>query len=78
MCPMKELVEYVVKGLVDHVDQVVVTEIRNGKSVTLELHVAPDDMGRVIGKGGRVANAIRMLLRVMVAREGGRVTLDIV
>ena len=75
---MKEMVEYVVKGLVDHGDQVVVTEIRNGKSVTLELRVAPDDMGRVIGKGGRVANAIRMLLRVMVAREGGRVTLDII
>ena len=75
---MKELVEYVVKGLVDQVDQVVVTETRNGKSVTLELRVAPDDMGRVIGKGGRVANAIRMLLRVMVAREGGRVTLEIV
>ena len=75
---MKELVEYVVKGLVDHTEQVVVTEIRNGKSVTLELRVAPDDMGRVIGKGGRVANAIRMLLRVMVAREGGRVTLDII
>ena len=75
---MKELVEYVVKGLVDQFDQVVVTETRNGKSVTLELRVAPDDMGRVIGKGGRVANAIRMLLRVMVAREGGRVTLEIV
>ena len=75
---MKELVEYVVKGLVDHADQVVVTEIRNGKSITLELRVAPDDMGRVIGKGGRVANAIRVLLRVIVAREGGRVTLEIV
>ena len=74
---MKELVEYVVKGLVDHADQVVVTEIRNGKSVTLELHVAPDDMGRVIGKGGKVANALRALLRAMAAKDNVRVTLDI-
>ena len=74
---MKELVEYIVKGLVDHPDQVVVTEIKRGQSTILELHVAPDDMGRVIGKGGRVANAIRALLRVMAANEGGRVTLEI-
>ena len=46
--------------------------------MTLELHVSPDDMGRVIGKGGRVANAIRSLLRVMAARHNVRVTLDIV
>ena len=75
---MKELVEYIVKGLVDHPEEVTVTETRRGGEVALQLHVASDDMGRVIGKGGRVANAIRMLLRVMVAREGGRVTLEIV
>ena len=74
---MKELVEYVVKGLVDQPDQVVVTETRRGSNVTLELKVAPDDMGRVIGKGGRVANAIRALLRVMAANSGARVTLEI-
>jgi len=74
---MKELVEYVVKGLVDQPDQVVVTETRRGSNVTLELKVAPDDMGRVIGKGGRVANAIRSLLRVMAANSGARVTLEI-
>ncbi len=74
---MKELVEYIVKGLVDQPDQVVVTEIRRGNSITLELRVAPDDMGRVIGKGGRVANAIRSLLRVMAAKNGARVTLEI-
>jgi predicted RNA-binding protein YlqC (UPF0109 family) len=74
---MKELVEYIVKGLVDQPDRVVVTEIRRGNSITLELRVAPDDMGRVIGKGGRVANAIRSLLRVMATKDNTRVTLEI-
>ncbi len=74
---MKELVEYIVKGLVDQPDQVVVTETRRGSNVTLELKVAADDMGRVIGKGGRVANAIRALLRVMATRDNVRVTLEI-
>jgi predicted RNA-binding protein YlqC (UPF0109 family) len=74
---MKELVEYIVKGLVDQPDQVVVTEIRRGNSITLELRVAPDDMGRVIGKGGRVANAIRSLLRVVAVKDNTRVTLEI-
>ncbi len=74
---MKELVEYIVKGLVDQPDQVVVTEKRQGGNVSLQLHVAPDDMGRVIGKGGKVANALRSLLRAMAAKENVRVTLDI-
>ena len=74
---MKQLVEYIVKGLVDQPDQVIVTETRRGSAVMLELRVAPDDMGRVIGKGGRVANSIRSLLRVMATRDGARVTLDI-
>ena len=75
---MKELVEYIVKGLVDQPDRVNVVEARRGSNVTLELHVSPDDMGRVIGKGGRVANSIRSLLRVVAAKDGTRVTLDIV
>ena len=74
---MKQLVEYIVKGLVDQPDQVVVTETRRGGAVMLELRVSPDDMGRVIGKGGRVANSIRSLLRVVAAKDGTRVTLDI-
>jgi predicted RNA-binding protein YlqC (UPF0109 family) len=74
---MKELVEYIVKSLVDQPDQVVVTETRRGNSIMLEMHVASDDMGRVIGKGGRVANAIRSLLRVVAAKTGVHVTLDI-
>ncbi len=74
---MKELVEYVVKCLVDQPDEVVVTEKRQGGNVALQLHVASDDMGRVIGKGGKVANALRSLLRAIAAKENVRVTLDI-
>jgi predicted RNA-binding protein YlqC (UPF0109 family) len=75
---MKALTEYIAKSLVDHPDEVTVDEIRHGNRVTLELSVAKDDMGRVIGKGGRVANAIRTLLRVSAEREGNQVTLDVV
>lgn len=75
---MKELVEYIAKSLVDDPSQVQVTEIEGATSVILELRVAPEDMGRVIGKNGRVANAIRTLLRVLAAKQGKRVTLEIV
>ena len=75
---MKALTEYIAKSLVDHPDEVAVDEIHHGNRVTLELSVAKDDMGRVIGKGGRVANAIRTLLRVAAEREGNQVTLDVV
>ena len=75
---MKVLTEYIAKSLVDHPEEVSVDEIRHGNRVTLELSVAKDDMGRVIGKGGRVANAIRTLLRVAAEREGSQVTLDVV
>ncbi len=75
---MKDLVEYVAKSLVDDPAAVEVTETRSGSTVVLELRVAPDDMGRVIGKSGRVANAIRALLRVLAAEQGQRVTLEII
>lgn len=75
---MKALTEYIAKSLVDSPEEVAVDEIRHGNRVTLELSVAKDDMGRVIGKGGRVANAIRTLLRVAAEREGNQVTLDVV
>lgn len=75
---MKELIEYIAKALVDNPSQVQVTEIEGATSVILELRVAPDDMGRIIGRGGRVANAMRTLLRVMAAKQGKRVTLEIV
>jgi predicted RNA-binding protein YlqC (UPF0109 family) len=75
---MKALTEYIAKSLVDHPEEVVVEEVHYGGRVTLELHVAKDDMGRVIGRGGRVANAIRTLLRVAAERDGSQVTLDVV
>ncbi len=74
---MKKLIEYIARSLVDDPTEVHVTEVRRGASVNLELQVAKEDMGRVIGKGGRVANAMRMLLRVAAAQEGLRATLDI-
>lgn len=75
---MKVLTEYIAKSLVENPDQVVVTQSRQGSRVRLELKVSKDDMGRVIGKSGRVANAIRVLLRVAAEREGQQVTLDVV
>jgi predicted RNA-binding protein YlqC (UPF0109 family) len=75
---MKALTEYIAKSLVDHPEEVAVEEIHHGSRVTLELSVSKEDMGRVIGKGGRVANAIRTLLRVAAEREGTQVTLDVV
>lgn len=74
---MKELVEYVAKSLVDDPSQVEVAVEPDGNLVVLKLHVAPEDAGRVIGKDGRVASALRVLLRAMAAREGKRVTLKI-
>lgn len=74
---MRSLIEYVAQSLVDHPEEVRVREIRKGSAVNIALHVAKDDMGRVIGKNGRVANAIRILLRVAAARQGLRATLDV-
>ena len=59
---MKELVEVIAKALVDNPDEVLVTEKENGKNITVELHVAPSDMGKVIGKQGRIAKAIRSVV----------------
>jgi uncharacterized protein len=74
---VKELIEYIALSLVDDPSQVVVSQFRNGGRENLELHVAKEDMGRVIGKSGRVANAMRVLLRVAAAREGKQATLDV-
>jgi predicted RNA-binding protein YlqC (UPF0109 family) len=75
---MQELIEYIAKSLVDDPTQVEVTQYRRGAQVLLNLRVAKEDMGRIIGKGGRVAGAMRSLLRVAAAQEGKRATLDIV
>ena len=78
MSAMKELVEHMARSLVNKPDAVVVREIEGVSATIYELSVAPDDMGRVIGKQGRVANAMRTLLRVAAVKDGKRVTLEIV
>ena len=75
---MKELVEYIARSLVNEPTEVIVTEEEGEDGLVLKLQVAPDDKGRVIGKQGRVAQAMRTLLRVMAAKEGRRAVLEIV
>jgi predicted RNA-binding protein YlqC (UPF0109 family) len=74
---VKDLIEYIASSLVDDPTQVTVIEQRRGSTINLRLHVAKEDMGRVIGKGGRVANSMRVLLRVAAAQQGKRATLDV-
>ena len=75
---MKKLIEFIAKSLVDDPTEVVVTERSRGKDVLLLLSVAEEDMGRVIGRNGRVASAMRTLLRVAASRMGVRSSLDII
>lgn len=75
---MKQLIIYVAKTVVTNPDQVVVREINGTDTVIFELSVGPEDKGRVIGKKGQVANAMRTLLRVAAVKESKRVTLEIV
>ncbi len=74
---MKELVEFIVKSLVDYPEEVVVNEVEGTAATILELSVADSDMGRVIGRNGRVINSIRAILQVMAAKQGKRVTLEV-
>jgi predicted RNA-binding protein YlqC (UPF0109 family) len=75
---MKEIVEYIAKSIVNLPDEVVVTEETTDEGVALKLQVAEEDKGRVIGKQGRVAEAMRTLLRVKAAKQGTRATLEII
>ena len=74
---MKELIEYVAKSIVNSPDDVVVTEDTDDNGVMLKLQVAEDDKGRVIGKQGRIAEAMRTLIKVKAAKAGTRATLEI-
>ena len=74
---MKSLIEFIAKSLVDDPTQVKVMEYTQRRNVRITLSVADEDMGRVIGRKGRVANAMRTLLRVAASRRGNRVSLDI-
>ena len=75
---MKELVEVIAKNLVDHPEEVVVTEKEEGKHVTVELHVAASDMGEVIGKQGRIAKAIRAVVKAASSKDNKKVDVEIV
>ena len=74
---MKGLVEILAKALVDNSDQVLVVQTETEKSVHLQLTVAPEDMGKVIGKQGKIANAIRTLVKAAAVKDGRRVHMDI-
>ncbi len=74
---MKELIEFIARSLVDDPTQVQVSQSRRGSEISLRLQVAKEDMGRVIGKQGKVANAMRILLNVAAARQGKQASLDV-
>ena len=74
---MKELVEVIAKALVDHPEEVSVNEKKEGRTTVLELHVADGDMGKVIGKQGRIAKAIRVVMRAAAVRQGQKVLVEI-
>ena len=74
---MKELLLYMAQNLVDHPEAVSVTEI-DGEETTLELRVAPEDMGKVIGRQGRIAKEIRTIIKTVAQRTGEKVTVEIV
>ena len=75
---MKELVEVVAKALVDHPEEVTVTEKTEGRTTIIELHVAASDMGKVIGKQGRIAKAIRTVVKAASSKDNARVDVEIV
>ena len=75
---MKDLLLYIARSLVEHPDQVSVTEVERDGELTLELRVAPEDMGKVIGRQGRIAKEIRTVVRSYAQRTGVKVSVDIV
>ncbi len=75
---MKELLLYMAKNLVDEPDAVTVTEVPSEEGKVLELHVAPGDMGKVIGRQGRIAKEIRTIVKTVAQRTGEKITVDIV
>mgnify|MGYP000453762335 CR=1 FL=1 len=75
---MVELVKFIAQSLVDHPDQVDVQRVENDDVITIELRVAPDDMGKVIGKQGRIAKAIRTVVKAASLKEKKKVTVEII
>ena len=75
---MKELLTYIAQNLVEHPEQVSVNQTDGDSETVLELHVAPEDMGKVIGRQGRIAKEIRALMRSVAQRQGIRVSVEII
>lgn len=75
---MKELVEVIAKALVDDPDSVAVSERQDGRTTVIEVRVADSDMGKVIGKQGRIAKAIRSVVKAAAAKEDKKVVIDII
>jgi hypothetical protein len=75
---VKALIEYLVKALVDEPDEVSITEVPGEESTTYEVHVAPNDLGKVIGKQGRIANALRTVAKAVAMKDKKKVYLEIV
>ena len=75
---MKEIVEIIAKSLVDHPEDVVVDEKQEDRTTVFEIHVASDDMGKVIGKQGRIAKAMRTVVKAAATRENKKVTVEII
>ena len=74
---MKDLLLYIARNLVDDPDAVSVTEVQGDQELTLELRVAPEDMGKVIGRQGRIAKEIRTIIKTVAQRTGEKVTVEI-
>lgn len=74
---MKALLELIVKALVDHPQDVVINQVEGAESVILEVRVNPDDVGKIIGKQGRIIRAIRTVAKATAAREGKRVLVEV-
>ena len=75
---MRTLIEYIARSLVEDPDRVHINQVEGEQSVIFELQVAPEDMGKIIGKQGRIANAMRVLLKAAAAKEGKRAVLEII
>jgi predicted RNA-binding protein YlqC (UPF0109 family) len=77
MVELKQILADVAKAIVDKQDAVSITQTEDGDNITLELNVAPDDMGKVIGRHGRIAKAIRMVVKAAANKAGKKVTVEI-
>ena len=75
---MKDLIEYISKSLVDDPEQVRITQVQGAQSAIYELSVAPGDTGKIIGRQGRIINAVRVLVRVAAAKQGKHAVLEVV